>query len=275
MGSYDDFDMGRMHAYDHDQQDDDWGYGSSQSSHSAPWSKSARKSNHGAKSHGAKSHKSHGHKSHGHKSHGHKSHAHKSNHGRKSSSRQQMPAPPRQMPAPPRQMPSPPRQMPRMTSHSRSSNHGSSSSSMNPMMMMMLPHLMGQDSSAKQNPMNMMVLASLMKSSNQGSDYDYDYGYDYDGSSDYDYDYVDDDSQGASSPSPLSSIIQQMIQQKLAGHTPAVQVSLNPKAVEPTHTVEVATPGDASDSMTLEIAQPRPQDKGAHPSEQVSYRNAP
>jgi len=148
---------------------------------------------------------------------------------------------------------------------------------MNPLMMMMLPHLMGQESSSKQNPMNMMVLASLMKSSNQGSDYDYDYGYDDDGSSDYDYDYVDDDSQGAASPSPLSSIIQQMLQQKLAAHTPVVQVSLNPKTDDPTHAVEVAprAPNDASDSVTLEFAHPRPQDKGAHPSEQVSYRNAP
>jgi hypothetical protein len=139
---------------------------------------------------------------------------------------------------------------------------------MNPMMMMMLPHLLGQDSS-KQNPMNMMVMATLMKgASSQGSDYDYDYGYNYDDSSAYDYDY-DNSQQGGSSSSPLSSIIQQMIQQKLAAHTPAVQVSSNPKA-EPTQAVEIAP-----QTPDLEMATPQPQDKAAHPSDQVSYRNAP
>lgn len=139
---------------------------------------------------------------------------------------------------------------------------------MNPLMMMMLPQLMGQDSS-KQNPMNMMVMAMMMKSSNEGSDYDYDYGYDYDDSSDYDYDY-EDDSQGPPSPSPLSAIIQQMMQQKLAARTPVVV--LNAKPAESTTVVEVAT---SDDSKPIEVAQSRPQDKGVPPSEQVSYRSAP
>jgi hypothetical protein len=119
--------------------------------------------------------------------------------------------------------------------------------------------------------MNPLMMAMLMKQqSSQGSDYDYDYEYGY---ADYDYDY-EYDSSANSSPSPLSSIIQQMMQQKLAAHLPTVQVSSDPEVAAPIHATEATTPVSASDS--LEIAPSKPQqDKVAHPSDQVSYRNAP
>jgi len=123
-----------------------------------------------------------------------------------------------------------------------------------------------------------------------GSAYGYDYGYnnndnsyntDNGASSGYGYDYSYDYAAN-SAPSPMSSIIQQMIQQKLAAaHPPQVQVTMDPRTMigsaESTDTS--SSEAVAQDSTSpVEIA-PSPKqshtDKGMHPSDQVSYRNAP
>jgi hypothetical protein len=163
------------------------------------------------------------------------------------------------------------------------------------MMMMILPHIMKQDSTS-QNPMSGLLMATLMKkmssSSDEYNDYDYDYGYDYDnddaGSSDeyndydYEYEYEDD-----SSPSPLSSIIQQMLQQRLTeAREPVVEVSTSPmtegEEIDASSSLELPeqdpTPEAPTQRTTVEIAQPSRatrSEKGIRSSEQVSYRNAP
>lgn len=130
------------------------------------------------------------------------------------------------------------------------------------MMMMMMPHLQ-QSGENTQSPMSGLMMATLMRqmsSSNSDSyDYDYDYDYDsygYDDESD-DYDYEDDESS-----SPLSMMIRQMLQQKLAGKQPAVQVSLIPDALE-----EPAPEDEMPEQV--EIAP------GNIPSDEISYRSAP
>jgi len=156
---------------------------------------------------------------------------------------------------------------------------------MNPMMMMILPRLLSQGSST-QNPMSGFLMASLMKKMSSSSsesyeydyDYDYDYGYGYEGSEDYDYDYAYEEDEPSSSP--LSSIIQQMLQQKLlAARKPVVQVSLNSKSVEPAEIMDAPSPLQAEVEpviVNVEIApSSRTSEKEIRPSEQVSYRNAP
>jgi len=154
--------------------------------------------------------------------------------------------------------------------------------------------------------MSGLLMASLMQkmagssqSDYQYDDYDYDYsygdyGYDYgyynndnsynndngaapDYGYDYSYDYAAD-----SSPSPMSSIIQQMLQQKLAAaHPPSVQVTMDPRIEHPMIGSAESTDASSSEasqdsSNPVEIAPPQSHiDKGTHPSEQVSYRNAP
>jgi len=161
---------------------------------------------------------------------------------------------------------------------------------MNPMMMMMLPHIMGQGSTS-QNPMSGLLMATLMKKMSSSSsdqydydDYDYDYEYDYasnEGSDDYDYEYQYADD---SSPSPLSSIIQQMLQQRLAATHEPVQMSTSPSAeveeIDASSSLEFpeqdSTPEAPAQRTTVEIAQPpRRSEKEIRSGEQVSYRNAP
>jgi len=164
---------------------------------------------------------------------------------------------------------------------------------MNPMMMMMMPQLMEHmHSQSSENPMSGFLMASLMKkmtsSSSSQSDYDYDYDYDYaydysngPAGSAYDYDYQD---AAPPSPSPLSSIIQQMLQQKLgAAQTPLVQLTMTPTVNSATDlgVVESSESTDSSEGnvdaqpANVEIAPPTHVDKEIRPSEQVSYRNAP
>jgi len=123
------------------------------------------------------------------------------------------------------------------------------------------------------------MMQNMASSSDNYEDYDYDYGYDYDDQlDDYDYDYDYEGGVDESAPSPMMSMIQKMLQQKLAARQATVQVSLTP-IPEPEN---VAAPSavdfqDSGASPSIEIAQPvRPRsDKEMRTPEEVSYRSAP
>lgn len=142
----------------------------------------------------------------------------------------------------------------------------------------------------------MAALMKKMSSSSSSNDYDYDYDYAGMGSSEYDYDYgygydydysVDD-----SAPSPLSAILQQMLQSKLTKTAP-LQLALPPKEVSKPKVEPASAPKEAATSPkpekpveSVEISKdddveieppPRPTKptKGAHRIEEISYRSAP
>lgn len=134
--------------------------------------------------------------------------------------------------------------------------------------------------------MSSLMMAALMKkmssSSSSSSDYDYDYGYgdySYDqgmgGSYEYDYDYTYSDEDAA--PSPLSSLLQQMLQAKLTKTEPLqlTQMDLAEPAVTfPAPEAEKPQTAAGSDE-NVEIAPQTAPTKTPGRIEEISYRSAP
>lgn len=134
--------------------------------------------------------------------------------------------------------------------------------------------------SSSQSPMSGILMATMMKnmaSSSSYEDYDYDYSYDYDEAlDDYDYDYDYEEE----APSPMMSMIQKMLQQKLAARQATVQVSVAVPAqiADAPSTVDFEDPTIATQTANVEIAQsprPRSDKKETQVADQVSYRSAP